>query len=171
MNERVAAEVVRQWQRAKAQALGGKHDSNKLLDVLDGPMLAQWRARAEDVRSHGFHWMYILKVRCQPVQDAPRVLDLGGLSALLRSTAPQPHCTRCCAHPPLQDLKVERVEAAAGADVAIVEATLTEAAVLHDTARPSAQDAYESTYRARYELSRSKDGVLGWKIFQGQVLN
>lgn len=120
---------MRAWQSVKAEALGARHDVGRLERVLDGPMLKQWRARAEDVRTNGFFWQYTLK-----------------------------------------ELTVERFEVLGDGQRAVVEATLTEGAVLHDGARKGSQDAYESTYRARYDLLRSEDGPLGWKIAAGTVL-
>jgi len=61
-------------------------------------------------------------------------------------------------------------------DAATVDVTLTEAAVLHDAAAPGKggePEAYESTYRARYELQRKKGamgGVRAWRITSGSVL-
>ena len=54
----------------------------------------------------------------------------------------------------------------------MVEATLTEVAVLKDRARTSEDDKYESTYRARYELRRTEErGVVrAWKIVGGSVV-
>jgi len=56
MDERLASAVVRRWQRVKAAALGGQHDVRGLARVLEGGMLRQWAARAEDVRNNDFYW-------------------------------------------------------------------------------------------------------------------
>lgn len=58
MTAAVAEQVVRHWQQIKALALGGTHEVHRLADVLDGRMLQQWKARAEDVRTQGWHWEY-----------------------------------------------------------------------------------------------------------------
>jgi hypothetical protein len=110
-------------------------------------MLRQWRTRAEDVRHNGFYWQYILNGL---TIDALRVSDDGAF--------------------------------------ATVDATLTEAAVLHDASRPGGggrkgqsggdgggADAYESTYKARYELARRPGGGAGggaraWRVVSGTVL-
>lgn len=126
---RIAIEVVRAWQATKAEALGARHDVAQLERVLEGAMLKQWRARAEDVRSNGFFWQYSLK-----------------------------------------ELTVDSFEVLGDGARAVVEATLTEGAVLHDGARKGSQDAYESTYRARYDLVRREGGPFGWKIAAGTVL-
>ena len=54
----------------------------------------------------------------------------------------------------------------------MVEATLTEVAILKDRARTEEDDKYESTYRARYELRRAEEGggVRAWKIVGGSVV-
>ena len=60
VDAKVAEQVVRRWQHAKAQALGVAHNLKPLEQVLEGPMLQQWLTRAEDVRSHGWAWEYQL---------------------------------------------------------------------------------------------------------------
>ena len=60
VDAKVAEQVVRRWQHAKAQALGVTHNLKPLEQVLEGPMLQQWLTRAEDVRSHGWAWEYQL---------------------------------------------------------------------------------------------------------------
>ena len=57
-------------------------------------------------------------------------------------------------------------------DRVMVEATLTEVAILKDRARTEDDDKYESTYRARYELRRAEEGggVRAWKIVGGSVV-
>ena len=71
----------------------------------------------------------------------------------------------------LNDLVVDSVEIVSPTR-AMVEATLTEVAVLKDRARTSEDDKYESTYRARYELRRTEErgGVRAWKIVGGSVV-
>jgi hypothetical protein len=71
----------------------------------------------------------------------------------------------------LNDLVVDSVEIVSPTRV-MVEATLTEVAVLKDRARTSEDDKYESTYRARYELRRTEErgGVRAWKIVGGSVV-
>lgn len=129
----VAEKVVRRWQSAKAQALGVAHNLRPLDSILEGPMLAQWRTRAEDVKAHGWAWEYQLNA-----------------------------------------LTIDKVESLS-ADRVVVEATLTEVAILKDRARTEEDDKYESTYRARYELRRgdgkgSGGGVRAWKIVGGSVV-
>jgi hypothetical protein len=71
----------------------------------------------------------------------------------------------------LNALTVDKVEVMSPSRV-MVEATLTEVAVLKDVARTTDDDRYESTYRARYELRKSSDGggVRAWKIVGGSVV-
>ena len=136
----LAMAVIKRWQAVKASALGGRHDVAALDSVLDGPMLRQWRARAEDVRHNGFFWEY----------------QLTGLS--------------------VDAIKIT----SADGTKAVVEATLQEVAILHDSASSGrgrgkaaeAQEAYESTYRARYDLVRRHPGrgARAWRIVSGTVL-
>jgi hypothetical protein len=130
VDARVAEQIVRRWQNAKAQALGVAHNLRPLEQVLEGPMLQQWLTRAEDVKAHGWAWEYQLNA-----------------------------------------LTVDKVEVMTPSRV-MVEATLTEVAVLKDRARTEDDDRYESTYRARYELKKSSDGggVRAWKIVGGSVV-
>ena len=130
VDARVAEQIVRRWQNAKAQALGVAHNLRPLEQVLEGPMLQQWLTRAEDVKAHGWAWEYQLNA-----------------------------------------LTVDKVEVMSPSRV-MVEATLTEVAVLKDVARTTDDDRYESTYRARYELRKRSDGggVRAWKIVGGSVV-
>ena len=130
VDARVAEQIVRRWQAAKAQALGVAHNLRPLEAVLEGPMLQQWLTRAEDVKAHGWAWEYQLNA-----------------------------------------LTIDKVEAMTPERV-MVEATLTEVAVLKDRARTEDDDKYESTYKARYELRRAKrdGGVRAWKIVGGSVV-
>jgi len=130
VDARVAEQIVRRWQHAKAQALGVAHNLRPLEQVLEGPMLQQWLTRAEDVKAHGWAWEYQLNA-----------------------------------------LTVDKVEVMTSSRV-MVEATLTEVAVLKDRARTEEDDRYESTYRARYELRKSSEGggVRAWKIVGGSVV-
>ena len=71
----------------------------------------------------------------------------------------------------LNALSIDKVEVMTPSRV-MVEATLTEVAILKDRARTEEDDKYESTYRARYELRRTEDagGVRAWKIVGGSVV-
>ena len=130
VDAKVAEQIVRRWQSAKAQALGVAHNLRPLEQVLEGPMLQQWLTRAEDVKAHGWAWEYQLNA-----------------------------------------LTVDKVEVMTPTRV-MVEATLTEVAILKDRARTEEDDKYESTYRARYEpvAPRKEGGVRAWKIVGGSVV-
>jgi len=121
-----ARKLVEKWQTIKAAALGGKHSVNLLGDILDGYMLSQWKARAQDVKQHGWYWEYTLV-----------------------------------------GLKIDSVNMESST-TATVQATLQESAQLYDRGRPDNNDAYRSTYCARYEVNW-KQG-LGWRISSGAVL-
>ncbi len=60
MDKGTAEKLVRKWQMAKAQAMGQRHNTRYLDGILDGPMLQQWKTRAEDVATHGWAWEYKL---------------------------------------------------------------------------------------------------------------
>ena len=81
----------------------------------------------------------------------------------------------------LTGLSVDAIKvSSADGTKAVVEATLQEVAILHDSAAPGrgrgkqaeGQEAYESTYRARYDLVRRHPGrgARAWRIVSGTVL-
>ena len=71
----------------------------------------------------------------------------------------------------LVSLSVEKCITNKEGDKAVVEATIQEAAQLHDPRDPHNGDSYKSTYCAQYELVRGPEGgVDGWKIVGGRVL-
>lgn len=49
-----AGQVVSEWQRTKALALGRAHNARRLDSVLTGGMLKQWQQRAADVKAAGW---------------------------------------------------------------------------------------------------------------------
>lgn len=49
-----AGQVVSEWQRTKAMALGRTHNARRLDSVLTGGMLKQWQQRAADVKAAGW---------------------------------------------------------------------------------------------------------------------
>ena len=136
-----AARVVRAWQEAKAAALGGRRDVVQLERVLAGPMLKQWKARAENVRHDGFFW------EARPCSEHLFVHPpLPPLSLSLSDALIVHQYT-------LTDLAIERVAVSPDGRSAEVEATLAETAVLRDYREGSAMasgaelEAYESVYR------------------------
>lgn len=119
-------------------------------------MLRQWRQRAEDVRHNGFYW-------CVAVPAAWLLLYT--------------HWRWCVRRREyiLNGLSVDSLSVSADGARATVDATLTEAAVLHDGGAGAADaDAYESTYRARYQLQRRQaqgaHGARAWRVVSGTVL-
>lgn len=46
IDNKTAEKLVRKWQKAKAAAMGKRHNVAALGDVLTGQMLAQWEGRA-----------------------------------------------------------------------------------------------------------------------------
>eukprot|EP00894_Picocystis_sp_ML_P002274 jgi/Pico_ML_1/52791/g3446.t1 len=127
MNKQLAENILREWQRIKSLALGGDHEVQMLENILEGPMLSQWRQRAAEVKSHSWYWEYTLV-----------------------------------------SLKVEKCITNKEGDKAVVEATIQEAAQLHDPRDPHNGDSYKSTYCAQYELVRgAKGGVVGVPVLVG----
>jgi hypothetical protein len=126
-------------------------------------MLRQWRQRAEDVRHNGFYWCV----------GMPGCSLRGRTLLLVRWVA---HGTVAMRREYiLNGLNVDSLTVSADGSRATVDATLTEAAVLHDGGAGAADaDAYESTYRARYELvRRTAPGAFGaraWRVVSGTVL-
>jgi hypothetical protein len=90
-------------------------------------------------------------------------------------------CPLRCREYILNGLTIDALRVSDDGASACVDATLTEAAVLHDGSRPSGSgkgdgsaDAYESTYKARYELARRAGGGGGaraWRVVSGTVLS
>jgi len=137
-----AERIVREWQIVKAEALGNTHDIKSLDDVLSGQMLTMWKQRADDAAKHGWHWGYdLLSLKIELV-DSPRT----------------------------NDKKLAKPNAKATTDlIAVIEATIGEAATLYDKQQPNSNDSYKSTYKARYEVIK-KAGSKVWKIKGGSVL-
>ena len=61
LSTRQIESIVRQWQAEKMRALGPKHDSSKLGNVLCGDMLASWLQKAKAIQERGIWWRYHLK--------------------------------------------------------------------------------------------------------------
>jgi hypothetical protein len=55
-----AEALVKQWQSAKAEALGPNHLIQNLFDVLDEPMLAQWQDVADAAKTRSCFWRFVL---------------------------------------------------------------------------------------------------------------
>ncbi|GBG85721.1 hypothetical protein CBR_g40449 [Chara braunii] len=68
----------------------------------------------------------------------------------------------------LLNMKIDSIKIRDGGKSASVEATLQEAAQLHDNKKPDLNDSYRSTYSARYEMRIMPDK--GWRISKGEVV-
>ncbi|KAH6832226.1 plastid division protein [Perilla frutescens var. hirtella] len=55
-----AEALVKQWQAIKAEALGPNHDICGFVEILDGPMLAQWQALADAAKARSCFWRFVL---------------------------------------------------------------------------------------------------------------
>ena len=58
---RDAERLIREWQRAKAVAMGSGHDSGALRRVVAGAMLDEWDARSQRAKEADFHWRFALR--------------------------------------------------------------------------------------------------------------
>ncbi|CAD6248285.1 unnamed protein product [Miscanthus lutarioriparius] len=68
----------------------------------------------------------------------------------------------------LSDVTIDSITVSMDGRRATVEATIEEVGQLTDVADPKNNDAYDTKYTARYEMSYSKSG--GWRITEGAVL-
>ena len=68
----------------------------------------------------------------------------------------------------LSDVTIDSITVSMDGQRATVEATIEEVGQLTDVADPKNNDAYDTKYTARYEMSYSKSG--GWRITEGAVL-
>lgn len=55
-----AESLVKQWQIIKAEALGPSYKVHSLFQVLDGPMLIQWQALADEAKARSCFWRFVL---------------------------------------------------------------------------------------------------------------
>lgn len=60
LTKETVEQLVQTWQSLKAEALGSRHASDQLSQVLTGPALSQWRARAEADKATDQYWQYKL---------------------------------------------------------------------------------------------------------------
>lgn len=60
MHAEEAENLVKQWQTIKAEALGPNYQVHNLVDVLDEPMLLQWRTLAEEAKDRCCFWRFVL---------------------------------------------------------------------------------------------------------------
>ncbi|PSS29092.1 Plastid division protein [Actinidia chinensis var. chinensis] len=54
-----AESLVKQWQAIKAEALGPTHMIHSLFQLLDGPMLVQWQALADEAKTRSCFWRFV----------------------------------------------------------------------------------------------------------------
>ncbi|XP_050376348.1 plastid division protein CDP1, chloroplastic [Argentina anserina] len=52
--------LVKQWQGIKAEALGPRHETQNLSEVLDESMLLQWQALADAAKARSCYWKFVL---------------------------------------------------------------------------------------------------------------
>ncbi|XP_047330277.1 plastid division protein CDP1, chloroplastic [Impatiens glandulifera] len=52
--------LVKQWQTTKAEALGPGHEIHSMCEILDGQMLAQWQALADEAKGRSCFWKFVL---------------------------------------------------------------------------------------------------------------
>lgn len=55
-----AKQLVQFWQSAKAEAMGETYKRDRLKQILDDPILAQWQYSVDDVQQRKGHWKYTL---------------------------------------------------------------------------------------------------------------
>ncbi|CAI5990221.1 unnamed protein product [Closterium sp. NIES-64] len=173
-----AVRVVRHWQEVKAAALGPQHRVDRLGEILEGPMLELWRNRAKEVENNGWFWEYSF-LSLNSILEGP-MLELWGNRAkevenngwfwgysFLSLNVEMAAVSKCQKKAVVEAVVQEAarlVEMAAVSKCqkkAVVEAVVQEAARLVDAADPTHNDAYRSTYTARYELLQT--GTC-WKI-------
>jgi len=61
IDREIAGEIVTNWQKIKADALGRKFKVNELEQILTEPLLSEWRSRAENLKSSNSYLEYTLK--------------------------------------------------------------------------------------------------------------
>eukprot|EP00899_Mesostigma_viride_P001919 jgi/Mesvir1/11728/Mv00106-RA.3 len=83
-----AENVVREWQKVKAAALGSQHAMGVLEDALTGPMLAQWVDKCVEATKQGWFWSYQLKsLSVDAVEHAPATNDRATIFASIVEAA------------------------------------------------------------------------------------
>lgn len=82
--------LVKQWQAAKAQALGPSHQIDSLSEVLDDSMLVQWQALADAARLKSCFWRFVLLqlsvIRADILSDSTGI-EMAEIEALLEEAA------------------------------------------------------------------------------------
>jgi len=58
---RDAERLIRDWQRVKSLAMGSSHEVDALARVCGGPLLEEWRSRAQSAVKSGFAWRFRLR--------------------------------------------------------------------------------------------------------------
>jgi hypothetical protein len=182
MDAQLAGAVVRRWQTVKAAALGGRHDVAALDTILEARRTGGFaKCGAKELTRA---WFLRRAPCCASGGNAPRTC---ATTASTGAPAIQPdvmrdaawssdvRCFRWCREYILNGLNVDSLSVTPDGSRATVDATLTEAAVLHDGGAGAADaDAYESTYRARYTLVRRQApgafGARAWRVVSGTVL-
>lgn len=82
--------LVKQWQAAKAQALGPSHQIDSLSEVLDDSMLVQWQGLADAARLKSCFWRFVLLqlsvIRADILSDSTGI-EMAEIEALLEEAA------------------------------------------------------------------------------------
>jgi hypothetical protein len=81
--------VPRRWVKAKAAALGKRHDASQLGQVLQGPMLDKWAELVASMRQQGLVWEYQkcdLRVEAVAAARAPGLLGGAGATGAVDVT-------------------------------------------------------------------------------------
>lgn len=147
-----AFSLVSRWQQIKALAMGPRHDTSLLPEVLAEPMLGLWATKAQEAGSSGVFWRYSLHdLRVISVDKGSE----GGRGKVVVQL--DVSCVGAVVEQPCQSLlKVHTASC------------LQETAnLLGDTAEAS--DSYKSVYRVEYLVTRDpRDG--DWRIFSGRIL-
>lgn len=86
LTKETAAEVIRAWLSAKADALGNQHNTEKLTEILVDPALKTWRNRASALKGNQY-WKYEHQIEVRSVLINPKNANLATVEARVREKA------------------------------------------------------------------------------------
>ncbi|CAI5976903.1 unnamed protein product [Closterium sp. NIES-65] len=203
---RWAVRVVRHWQEVKAAELGQSHPADHTLQITLtlcpslSPLFPPRAAIAHSILSEAAagaeeyseveevqwavrvvrHWQEVKAAALGPQHRVDRLGEIleGPMLELWRNRAKEVENNGWFWEYSFLSLNVEMAAVSKCQKKAVVEAVVQEAARLVDAADPTHNDAYRSTYTARYELLQTGTcwkivgGTTGtcWKIVGGTVL-